>query len=175
MSVLKKQYSPMEIMQAAQIYFLTGSLTKTAEKTGISANTLQSWKDRGNEFWVQRYKEVQDEKREELDSHYTEIIEKSSAELKDRIEKGDEFYDAKTGKKYRKKISGRDLAIINGTCFDKRQLLRGLPTTGTSSLLPFKERLKLISEELKKHSGRVSKEAQVIEAEVVKNDDSDPK
>ena len=165
MKKIKRQYAPTEIMQAAQTYFITGSLVKTATTTNIPRTTLQSWKDRGNEQWVQRYDEVRQEKREELDSHYTEILDTSTAELRDRLENGDEFYDTKTGQKYRKKISGRDLAIINGTCFDKQQLLRGLPTSSTSKI-SLRDDLKRISAELEKHAGPRPKSVDIIEGVV---------
>jgi len=162
MKKLKRQYAPTEIAQAAQTYFISGSLVKTAEMTNIPRTTLQSWKDRGAEQWVQRYDEVRQEKRAELDSHYTAILDKSTAELRDRLDNGDEYYDAKTGQKYRKRISGRDLATINGICFDKQQLLRGLPTSSTTKI-SLEDNLKRIAAELSKHAGPRPKSVNVIE------------
>ena len=48
---------------------------------------------------VQETTRVHQEKLEELDAHYTEIIEQTAMEMKDRVQNGDEFYDPKMGEK----------------------------------------------------------------------------
>jgi len=58
----------------------------------------------------------------------TNIIHKAGEELKDRLEFGD-FVLGKDGELKRKPISGRDLVIIQGTEYDKRQLGRNMPTS----------------------------------------------
>ena len=165
MSELKRSYGDADIMKAAQVYFVTGSTVETAKITKIPRSTIRNWKVQQHEQWVQALATVSQKKREELDREFTAVIEKSTAEMRDRLEHGDEFYDTKTGEKYRKKVSGRDLAIIAGTLFDKQRLLRGLPTSSTSKI-SLEDDLKRIAAELSKHAGPRPKSVNVIEGVV---------
>jgi hypothetical protein len=124
----RNSYTPDEIQKAAQVFAVTGNMIKTAEMVNIPRETLQYWKKNKAE-WVTEITRVHQEKLEELDSHYTEIVELTALEMKDRVLNGDEFVDSKTSEKYRKKMGGRDLAMVNGIIFDKQRLLRGQSTS----------------------------------------------
>lgn len=157
----RNNYTPDDIQKAAQVFAVTGNMVKTSEMIGIPRTTLQDWKENKAE-WVQETVRVRHEKMEELDAHYTEIVEQSVIEAKDRVQNGDEFFDPKTGKMYRKKMSGKDLAMVGGITFDKQRLLRGLPTSNiqTSATQELKKLAELFDQVAKEGK------AKVIEGEV---------
>jgi fructose-specific phosphotransferase system component IIB len=163
---MRNNYTPDDIQKAAQVFAVTGNMIKTAEMVNIPRETLQYWKKNKAE-WVQETTRVHQEKLEELDAHYTEIVELTALEVKDRVQNGDEFYDPKTGEMYRKKMSGRDLAMVNGIIFDKQRLLRGLPTSNVQqSSAKHLEELAKIFEDIA-NKGR----AKVIEGDAKRVDD----
>jgi hypothetical protein len=147
----RKIYTSDDIKKSAQIYFISGNMVKTSEITQVPRTTLQGWNENKLE-WVQETVRVRHEILEELDAHFTQIIEQSVIEAKDRVQNGDEFFDPKTGKMYRKKMSGKDLATVGGISFDKQRLLRGLPTSNvqTSSDEQLKKLAEIFEEIAKK-------------------------
>ena len=120
----KKIYSSAQIKQAAQYYFLNGSIKKTAKETGIPRTTIQTWKDEGNIHWEGELTRIEMQENREMETHFTKLIQFSIKEMEDRLKNGDQFYDPKKGEFYRKKVGARDLAIIGGTLFDKRALIQ---------------------------------------------------
>lgn len=152
----RNSYTPDDIQKAAQVFAVTGNMVKTSEMVGVPRTTLQDWKENKPE-WVQETVRVRHEKLEELDAHFTEIVEQSVIEAKDRVQNGDEFLDPKTGKKYRKKMSGKDLAMVGGITFDKQRLLRGLPTSNvqTSSTEQLKKLAEMFDEISKNDHAKV--------------------
>src|SRR5439155_3126609 len=73
--------------------------------------------------------EVKDDDNEVVDAKFTEIVHKSLACIVDRLDNGDFVFNSKTGKLDRKPVSARDLSLVSAINVDKRQLLRGLPTS----------------------------------------------
>jgi len=162
----RNSYTPDEIQKAAQVFAVTGNMIKTAEMVNIPRETLQYWKKNKAE-WVTEITRVHQEKLDELDAHYTEVVEQTALEIKDRVQNGDEFFDPKSGEIYRKKMSGRDLAMVNGIIFDKQRLLRGLSTSNVqqSSEKHLEKLAKMFDEIANKDK------AKVIEGEAQRVDD----
>ena len=152
----RETYSPDDIRKAAQVYAVVGNFTKVSKQIGVPVTTLLYWRDNKDE-WVTTYDKVRIEKRDELDAHFGEVLDMSMQGLADRLTFGDEFYDARAGKYYRKKVGARDLAIIAGVTFDKRQLLNNQPTSVKSNV-SVEERLKAVAEMLVKHDTRSPEE-----------------
>ena len=148
----RKTYSPDDIRRAAQLYAVVGNFKKVSRQTGIPDTTLLYWRDNKDE-WVTMYEQIRAEKRDELDAHFTSILDKAMEGLQDRLQNGDEYFDAKTGQHYRKKVSARDLVIVGGSVFDKRQILNNQPTSvrGTVSA---EDRLKELAKVLTKDEPR---------------------
>jgi hypothetical protein len=118
--------SPEEFRkQAVQEYLKSGSLAQVARNLGTTVYEVnkvaktQEWAD-----------EVAQHRRTELavlDMALTTILDKTTLELIHRLEYGEEVYD-QNGDCHMKPVSAASLTKIIGTVFDKRQLLRGLPT-----------------------------------------------
>ena len=68
------------------------------------------------------------EKSDEIDAIISNTLEKSSKQLIDRIDNGDQVLN-KDGEVTNIGMKGRDLATVFGIMFDKRQIMRNLPTS----------------------------------------------
>ena len=107
----RETYSPDDIRKAAQFYAVIGNFHKVSRQTGIPISTLFYWRDNKGE-WVETYNQVRTEKRDELDAHLGEVLDMSMEELVDRLQHGDEFYDAKEGRYYRKKVGAETSLLL---------------------------------------------------------------
>lgn len=123
----KKTYSELDKIQAAAAYVATGSSDKAGEMINIPGRTIRTWTK--EDWWPSALAQAREDMSDELDGKYTEVVHKAVLELIDRIENGDEIINPKTGEAYRRKLSARDLSIVSGIAFDKRQLIRAQPTS----------------------------------------------
>lgn len=160
-------------VEAAAVYAATGSLARTEEVTGVPADTLRKWR-LSPEFQA-LLREIWQENNEKIDAKFTEIIEKSLDSVIDRLDNGD-FHVTRTGQLIRKPISAKELSLVQAINVDKRQLLRGLPTSrseagesGNSKNISRLERIAETFESLAKY-GR--KTTDIIDIEVVKVEDA---
>lgn len=123
------KWSVEDKIRAASAMMITGNSKKASKVTGIPDSTIRWWATRSS-WWPGLMKQVRKEKQEELDAAHTEILHKTIVKLIDRVENGDEVV-TKDGDVVRKGVGARDLAIVHGTIYDKRALLRGDPTSKT--------------------------------------------
>ena len=107
---------------------LGGNLTLTAAATGISRNTLKTWKY--SSWWDKLIKEFRKEERLELSVNTKKILTKSMEELADRLEKGDHVYDAKRGELVRKPVPAKDLHRISVDMIDRKEKIDHAIDTG---------------------------------------------
>ena len=120
------QYSNEDRREAASHYVVHGVMTKVANLTNIPERTLSDWKKQ--EWWQALTTEIRLEKSDQIDASITNILEASTKQLTDRIHNGDEVLN-KDGDIIRLAMKGRDLAKVFGITFDKRQIIRNLPTS----------------------------------------------
>ncbi len=113
-------------VEAAAIYAVTGSIQRTAELSGVPYDTVKGW--RQTDEFKALLREVWEENNEKIDAKFTEIIEKSLEQVLDRVENGDFRLNGK-GELKRVPVSAKDLSLVQAINTDKRQLLRGLPTS----------------------------------------------
>ena len=146
----RKYFSDKEKMEAACTFAVTGNSRRTAEITKISECTIRAWKQ--TEWWNEIQANIVKEQDEELDTKLTKLVDKAVEGVNDRLDNGDYVYDAKNEKIVRKPINGKDLAIITAITVDKRQLLRGLPTSRTEKVSQ-DERLLKLAEQFKSFVG----------------------
>lgn len=111
--------------KAVALYAVTGSAEETANRLKLPPTTVRTWTR--EDWWQEKMAKVRQEKDAEIDAKMSEIIALATNEIKDRVTKGDQRLMS-NGKNKRVKMSGRDLAIVAGTLYDKRQLIRNLPT-----------------------------------------------
>lgn len=112
------------IIKFANNYLIRGNVNAAAKEVGMSVSICRTWV--AKDWWPILLEEIKYIKQIALDGQYGNILEKSLAAILDRLENGDEVVVGK--ELMRRKISGRDLALISAIMFDKRQLLRGEAT-----------------------------------------------
>lgn len=120
------QYSDAVKKEAAIIYLVTGNKKRTSEQVNVPYSTLYSWME--SDWWDGLIERVRHEKQDELDGQLSQVIDKAFASILDRLEHGDCRLD-KDGQIVRVPVSARDATVIAGIAFDKRQILRNLPTS----------------------------------------------
>lgn len=163
-------YPEMKKVEAASIYAVTGDLRKVSELTGVEESLLKYW--RKQEWFQLVLKEVWSENNETLNAKLTAAIDKAQDQLLDRLEHGDTKM-TRDGELVRVPIPGKDLSLITAIVFDKRQVLRGEPTSRSESVqigdkqLTRLEQLALTFENLANH--RRAK-TDVVDAEVITED-----
>jgi hypothetical protein len=116
--------------EAATLYAATGNFELTSEKTSVPIKYLRQW---SVEPW---FREILIQFRQEnltkLESSFTRVIDKAMSEIEERLELGDVVM-TKGGALVRKPVAIRDLAIVQAINIDKRQLIRGEPTSRSES------------------------------------------
>lgn len=119
-------------IEVVTLYAVTGNTQKVSELTKVPEATIKSW--RRQEWFRDLLTEIREENNEKIDAKFTEIVEKSLDLITERLQNGDYVINPKTGELYRKPVNIRDLSIVSAINIDKRQLLRGLPTSRTEAV-----------------------------------------
>jgi hypothetical protein len=114
-------------------YLVTGTSRKASRLCGVPEDTIRDWKTR-SDWWPEVMAQCRIAKAEELDATFSDILDKTTGAILDRIDGGDYVRDSKTGEVSRLPLGGKELATIAGIIFDKRQLLRGDATSRTVSI-----------------------------------------
>lgn len=122
---------PFPMAEEAVRRFMTcGSLAQVGREMQIPVQDL--YKASRSAWWIQ---EIGLRKRMEqaaLDARYSTILESSLDALEERLIEGEDYFD-KDGCKYKKKLTASTLIKMVEVLFDKRQLLRGLPTSNDAA------------------------------------------
>lgn len=172
--IQKGMFPEEKKIEAATIYAATGSLQRAAELSGVPVTVVRGWRQT-DEFQA-LLKEVWTENNEKIDAKFTAIIEKSLDAIVDRLDNGD-FFVRRDGQLARKPISAKELSLVQAINVDKRQLLRGLPTSRSESTGQVEDktvsRLEKLAETFENLArfGRKPKTIEVVDAEVVEIED----
>lgn len=158
----KKTWWPEEKkVEAATLHVATGSLKRVSELTKVPLKTVERWAD--EDWWLSTQQRVKREAIEETDAKFSKLINKAVEKLQTAVEEGDYMYDIKRGTLVKVPMTGRDLALVTGVTFDKRQLLRGEATRITKVSDPEKH----LAELAKRFAELVSNKEKIIEGEVL--------
>lgn len=127
----KGLYTDEKRIEAVTLYAALGNPDTVSELCSVPAHTIRVWR---KEQWFQDLlREIWAENNEKIDAKFTAIVEKSLEAIQDRLENGD-VRVLKDGKIVRVPISAKDLSLVSAINVDKRQLLRGLPTSRSESI-----------------------------------------
>lgn len=107
--------------------------------TGVPAQTIRHW--RMTDWFRDLVEEIRREDDNSVDAKLTNIVSKSMDVITDRLENGDFMFDSKAGEFVRKPLAAKDVNRIADTMFDKRNLLRGKPTSISSKQEQVSDRL----------------------------------
>jgi len=150
-------------VEAATIFAATGSCKKVEELCGVPEKIVRSWIKQTK--FKEILEEIRDENDELIDAKFTELVDQALTGLKDRLEGGDYILNQRTGELQRKPISARELAQITSVNIDKRQLLRGKPTS-RSEVVGEGKRLEQLAEQFIKMTQK-KKEIPAIDVDYV--------
>jgi len=145
------QWWPEEMRIAAvTAYAATGSLKRASEISRVTYGTIKRWKT--EDWWAEMLSRVRQEKDEELDAKFTKIVDKTLDTIEDRLTNGELVYDTKRGTIVKVPVSTRDAVKVAALAVEKRQLLRGAPTSRTEHIKSseVKDKLQSLAEEFKK-------------------------
>ena len=98
-----------------------------ARLTGVPNSRIRDW--RLQEWWPEMLEKIHASIDTDIVSKYTGLVDKALDVIQDRLINGDHVYDKRTGEIHRKAVSMRDANTVAATVVDKRQLLRGKPTS----------------------------------------------
>ena len=152
-------YTEKEKINACCVFAVSGNSRRTAEITKVPEATIRAWKQ--TIWWQEITVRIYEEQDEGLSSKLTSLVDKAVEAINDRLEHGDYLYNPKMDKLIRKPIGARDLAAVTVMAVDKRQLLRGEPTSRVEKV-SVDERMKDLAMQFKKFA--LSKE--IIQEEV---------
>lgn len=125
-------YPENKYLEAVSLFACTGSVGKVAELTKIPEHTIRRWSK--EQKFKDILREIREENNEKIDAKFTEIIEKAADLVLDRLENGDFHWDNKNSELVRRPISAKDLSLVTAINMDKRQLIRGEPTSRTETV-----------------------------------------
>lgn len=119
-------YTALQHYEAVASYLQLGTIQKVSDSLGIPHRTLTAWK--ATEWWGLIASEIQEAVETELRGKWQKLVKKAQEEAMDRLERGDEIYDGRTGKMKKVRVKARDAAVIAAMGYDKQRVSLNLPT-----------------------------------------------
>ena len=160
-------YPDEKRIEVATLYAVTGNKTTVESLTGVPAHTVARWV---REEWFQTLlDDIRAENDHLIDAKQTEIVHLAMDQLKDRLIDGDHVV-LRDGSIVRKPVGAKDLSLVGAINIDKRQLLRGKPTSRTEQVASKStdDKLQELAQSFKKIANRQPpKELEVIDAVIV--------
>lgn len=159
-------YTDKERIEVATLYAALGSVKAVGALTRVSEGTIRGWTK--EEWFRTLLDEIRAENDQAIDAKFTDIVGKTLDQLSDRVENGDHVL-TKSGEVVRVPVKARDLSIVAAINIDKRQLLRGKPTSRTEQIKdqPAQDRLAILADAFQKLAGRKPEAPEVIDAEII--------
>lgn len=125
LSKMGSQYSDEQKRQTLGAFVILGNVQKVAAHVGIPARTIYDWTH--SEWWSKEIATIREERSGELDAQLSNSIEKARESVDSRLDIGDAYIN-KDGEVGYKPVSCRDSATVLGILYDKRALMRNMPT-----------------------------------------------
>jgi len=153
--------------QAAIYYRILGNFKAVEKYTGIPHATVRAWQH--TEWWQDMQMQLREEHDNQIDVRIGNNIDQCLDNITQRLEEGDEIWDSKSQQFINKKVSALDTARIAGILYDKRALIRGLPTaiSGTNTV---DERLKKLGDAFEKFTKAKEIDGEVLDSHIDPND-----
>lgn len=153
-------WSQEKKIQTVTTYLALGNAPMTEAVTGVPRGTIRQWKMQS--WWKELESDIRNEEDSELDVKLSKVIDKSLDAVLDRVENGDFIFDSKTGKFVRKPVHMKDALSAVTQVFDKRNLLRGKPTSRVEKQ-NVSDNLSKLAAEFAKFAASKTIEGEVIE------------
>lgn len=162
MSIAKGQlhYSEAKKIQTVTTYLALGNAPLTEAVTGVPRGTIRKWKQMP--WWKDLENEIRNEEDSEMDTKLSKIIKKSLDAVEDRLDNGEMILDSKTGKVLRIPVKLRDVHKVGVELIDKRNVIRGKPTSITQKVT-MEDMMSKLADEFKKWAQLVKPDTQQVE------------
>ena len=116
----KNPWGDKQKIEAVEAFImLGGNIKQTAIAMQIPRQTLQHWMK--TEWWKDMHNEIKQQDNIVLSLRLQKIVARSMDLVEDRLEKGDFFYDQKTGQVVRKEVSLKDAHEVMKASFSMRE------------------------------------------------------
>jgi hypothetical protein len=134
-------------INACTLYCVYGDVDQVSNMTGIPGKFIREWKE--EPWWFEVQKKVYTEQNEKLASQINVVLDSSLTHLKDRLDNGDYLWDVRHSKLVRKPVDTKVLANVFSNLLNRRQIIRGEPTSITAAV-GVDERLNKLADEFKR-------------------------
>ena len=121
------KYTPEDKIAAATAFIVTGEYQKASRLCGIHPDAIRYWRNTAG-WWGELVAILKKQKQDEIDGAITGVLHNAVGVIADKLENGEEVV-GKNGVVVHKMPALRDVVMALGILFDKRQLLRGDPTS----------------------------------------------
>ena len=125
----KHNWTDKKKIEVVTSYLALGKAPMVEAVTGVPSQTIRIWKMQP--WWKDLVKEIQTSEDQELDGKLSRVIDKSIDVINDRLEKGDFILDSRSGSIKRVPVKFKDTHRVASDLLDKRNVLRGKPTSIT--------------------------------------------
>lgn len=153
-------WSQKKRLEVITTYLALGNLSEASRVCNVPIETLRKWKS--TDWWKTTLDDIQSGENQRSDNKMSKVIDRALDILVDRMEQGDYQYDQKTGKLVKVPLKARDLERISSGLFDKRQLIRKLPTNIKANDLNHADRLLALAEQFAKFAGNAVPKEEII-------------
>ena len=119
------RWSDEDRKAAAVAFVIYGNVKQVAQITSIPDKTIYGWIK--SSWWPGVLEEAKRDHQELIESRFSDILEKITTQLIDRIENGDEYIDRK-GNRQRIKVKAKELGKIAVDIADRIRISRNQPT-----------------------------------------------
>lgn len=168
MASKKYFYSDAKKVEVVTTYLVLGKAPLVEAATGVPRGTIRTWKMQP--WWKEMEAEIRSEEDMELDSKLSKIVDRTLDAVVDRIEHGDYILDSRTGSVKRVPVKMKDAHKVSIDLIDKRNLLRGKPTSRVEKIGVEDTMLKL-AEQFKDWAKLIKREEKVIEGNYAVHDE----
>ena len=136
------KFYPQDVkIDAATLYAVYGDTKQVSELANVPESVLRGWKQ--EPWWIEIQKQVYGEQNEKLAARISAVLDKTITHLEDRLEKGDEKLNPRTGEIVSLKVEASVLAKMFENMAHQRRITRGEPTS-ISAKVGVTDRLKTL-------------------------------
>lgn len=120
-------HSDAKKVEVVTTYLILGKAPLVEAATGVPRGTIRTWKMQP--WWKEMEADIRSEEDVELDGKLSKIVDRTLDTVIDRIEHGDYILDSRSGTVKRVPVKMKDAHKVSVDLIDKRNLLRGKPTS----------------------------------------------
>lgn len=162
---MSRPYPDGKKVEAVTSYLALGKLPLVSAVVNVPVSTLRQWKLQP--WWRELIEEIHREDEFDLDAKLSKIIDKTLDAVVERVEHGEFLIDSKTGQVKRVPVKLRDVHRVSVDLIDKRNLIRGKPTSRVEKTETVDTLQKLASQFAEWVQIHMKRQEKIVEGEVV--------